>query len=408
MKVTGSKAMLLKRIKSAHRKSRFVGTIYLLANIALVVLACLPLLSSAEGSLSVITLESGFALGTFYQPIVDVINGTETLSGGFLIEFIPAVVYILMLVILLVNMIRSFSQLKMLYTRKASRTLGYNRNMFAMDELGKLFASSFATVVILNFENAMLFTGGEVTLYGWIGLAFCLFVHFFCGVIGGKVSLFEVLNADENAARSYHLDCGQFFNGVVKISDVAGPAKVKELKRIPAMGVYFFRNLFQIVATGAMIWAFAKVNILNYALEDLLGVGWPENLGTSIVPMALEVGLLLCLFILIKHATAQTEFNRLGMDGRGMRNFKVFSLFYFFIAVGFTVFLFLNDPQLNYMATLPMVGVSLVAFWLDVIIHSRADNTEKVKKSKKRYGVFFNDMEDATYDDVAKREELSL
>ena len=85
-----------------------------------------------------------------------------------------------------------------------------------------------------------------------------------------------------------------------------------------------------------------------------------------------------CVLVIIKHATATTEFNRFGMAGKGMTNYRAFSFCVFLLAGGafvFNYFLVQSDSSIYnfvYVAAIAF-GVSLV----DWIFSPSVNNEEQ-------------------------------
>jgi len=389
MKVTNSKATPLKRrIKAVHRRARFVGTLYWLATIALAALACLPLLKTEENLLWV---------GGFYGPILGLIDGTETFSMEFLFTLVPVALYALMLIGLFINIIRCFANFSWLYTGKACHEHGCNRNLFAMEKLGKIFSASFASIILCNYVNGLVFFSGDITLYALIAIAAGLFIHFVCGVLGSKVTLF--LDVTKKSSKNYHFT----YNGICGwIYPTDNVIRLREVKREHKVTVFFFRNLFQVVFAAGLVYMFASINFLDNAVYDILvGNGIDTMLGNPIlaVPAVLEVLMLLCLVVLIKHATGTTEYNRDCMEGKGMKNFKVFALFIFLLSVGLAVY-FIMDKEEDIMSPIIMAVVAFVAFLLDVIIRPRREDEKEQK-----VGVFYHDVPTTSLDNVIGEDE---
>lgn len=305
MKRITSKAVLLKkRVKSIQGRAKFVGVLYLLGILALAAAAAtLGLLNG-----TVIAPDSEFPavvlpVLTFYQPIVDVFSNLNALTMTMVMNAVAALFFTIMLLVMAINILRALSKLNWLFKVRASYTNGFNRNMYAMDDLGKIFSSSLAALVICNLFIYLLSDAATITTYGYIAVGGGLFFHFVCGLIGGTVTLFTT---GEN---------------------------VEEEPREHGLVAFFFRNLIQLAAAGAILYFFVPNSIFAAGLRDvlehliLMDFAWfGENL-MALIPFAVEVVLWLCVIVLIKHATAATEYNRDCMDGAGMKNYAVFAFF---------------------------------------------------------------------------------
>ncbi len=327
---------LRKRVRRAHSKAKAAGTFYLLGALALAVLAFLPALNIAGKDLWMLT---------FYSPIISLFSGTFDLMG-----VIVAVLYLWMVLACLVNFFKCCSKFRWLTKRSWRYVNGYNRNIRAMEDIGKRFSGSFAAIVNVSFLISILQSNTSdvrVTMYAYITLAVGCIIHFIAGLIAGKVSCFDVHGNGGN---------------------------VEEIKREIGISVYFFRNLVQIAAVAAILYFFVPVCTIGAMMADLLGGANPlgGNLITTIVPVALQALITICMFVLIKHATGTTEFNRSGMEGKGMKNYRVFSFFVFLLAVGvFAVDYLLVQPDPITYNFVCVAAIAFVVFLVDCIFKTR-------------------------------------
>ena len=326
---------LRKRVRKVHRKAGFAGTLYLLGALALAVLAFLPTLNIGGEDLWV---------ASFYLPVQDALGGVLDWIG-----VITAVLYLWILLVAVMNFFKCFSKLGWL-TRRSSRYVnGYNRNMRAMEEMGKRFSGTLGAIVCLSLLIWVL-QASEVALasYAYITLGVGLGVHFLAGLVAGKVSWFDVHGNGGN---------------------------VEEVKRECGIFVYFFRNVLQLAAVAGILYFFLPKCTIGSAIESWLGGVNPleDDIIKNVLPVALEALIVLCLFVLIKHATATTEFNRLGMEGRGMKNYRVFSFFVFLLAGGVVAveYLFVNPETIVY-EWIYIAAIALGVFLADCIFKTRA------------------------------------
>ena len=327
---------LKRRVKKAHSKSKFVGTLYLLGALALAVIACLPSFEINGTKLWVLE---------FWKPIKNLFNA----STRNYFDALVAVLYAFVIISAVFNFLKCFSKLGWLSKRSLKYVNGYNKNMDAMEALGKLFSGTLGAYVIFHFLIYVLVPVGavKITMIAYAGLGVGLFFHFICGLSGGTVSRFHI-------------------KGNV--------GEIEEEKRPCRMFVYFFRNLVQLVATTAIIYYFVKNCNFNEFMVTALSFKnpLPSGLMKGILPLALKVVILLCLLVLIKHATASTEYNRMGIEGAGMKNFRVFSLFVTLASGGlFAVEHFVNKTQPVSYAFAIIAGIAFVAFLVDCIFKSR-------------------------------------
>jgi hypothetical protein len=362
MKRNHSKAALLvKRVKKVQGRAKFVGFLYLLGAIALAAaVVALPMLSGT------VLGNAMLPVLTFYAPIVALFEGgagsimanLQGLTEAGVAELLVSLFYAFLLLGVVINMLRAFKKLKWLFKRRASYTNGFNRNMYAMDDLGKRFSGSFGALVnfylliyLLSAVNAEV----TVTMYGLITVGAAAFIHLFAGIIGARVTLFTL---DDN---------------------------VQEIRREFGVFTYFVRNLIQIAAVGAIVYFFLPVATLGAELPKLTQALIAVDVAAIVnIPVLVELVAWLCIFVLVKHATASTEFNRDGIDGAGMKNFAVFS---FFAAIAIAALVVLPMvgvvpavEEMN-MQIVTTAGIALGAFLLDVIIKSRRPKAKKKKKA---------------------------
>lgn len=339
MKRTHSKvASLRKRIKAVQGRAKFVGIIYLLGALALL----------AAGVYFPILVGTCISDGAFlpvltcYQPLVAFVGGdikANLADQEMVLNVAVSLFYIFMVLALVFNALRSIAKLGWLFKRRASYTNGFNRNMYAMDDMGKRFSGSLAAIIIFNLLTYLVLGGATISNYAYIVLGAGLAIHFFAGLIGGTVTLFTTGDTIEEEPREY----GLF--------------------------TYFVRNVIQIAAVGAIIYFLVPQSVLADGIGKVLAKEFTKDL----LPAAIELVAWLCILVLIKHATAATEFNRDCMDGAGMKNFAVFS-FLTALAVGGLIALpylgIVAATELN-MSYVYVAAIAFVAFLLDCIIKSR-------------------------------------
>lgn len=337
-----------RRIRKTRSKAQWVGFFYLIGTILLTALACLPTLNIN-------------GMGLFGMP-----EGTNTLfaaiSGASTLDYVRIALYAIMILVVVINLFKSFSKLGWLYKKKASKTYGLNRNVYAMQSMGKLFSNSFAIILINNFLIVLLsgsYAGGltnfdafkDVLINDMFinllpNIAFIIAVgvvfHLLCGWLGAKASLFTT---EEGV-------------GVV------------EQKRQVGRFASLFRNILQIVVALAIPYLVLKLNVVDAFVGSILGTG--ATAPDSILAI-LQLVIVLCWLVLIKHATATTEYNAEGADGAGMKNFTVFIFFtlvasaamYFMNSATYGMFDFANEAGLCAVA---LLGISFVMFIIQVLM----------------------------------------
>ena len=322
---------LRKRVKKAHAKAKFAGVLYLLGTLALVAFACMPMLKIGGSPLSItncFAMISGVSLGT-----------------------ISAVLYLLIVLTCVVNFFKCFRKLGWLSKRSERYVNGFNRNAGAMELMGKFFSRSFSRFINLYFLIYILNNASFVNVtMAYLVLAIGLVVHFFAGVVGGKVSYFNV----------------------------GGPnGEVEEEKRSISMFVYFFRNLVQVAVTAFIIYTFAPISKVGDIVSGILGGG---SMPTGIVSVAIQAAIVLFTLVLVKHATGITEYNRFGIEGAGMKNNKIFS-FLVAVVAGAAYALKMAEPVDAYMT---IAVAAFVSFLVDCIFKSKFKDKENKPSKKQR------------------------
>lgn len=347
-----------KRVRKVQAKARFVGLLYLLGALGLAALACMPMLTFDGKPLGITS---------FYKPYLNLFSESKDVFSVLI-----ATLYLFVVLSAVINALRCLGKLGDL-TQNNSKQMGrYNKTMQAMDEMGRLFSGSLAAIVIFHFLIWM-FVGDSAKValvmpFAYITLGAGLAIHFLAGLLHGKVHYFQV-------------------GGHV--------ANVVEVKRECGLFVYFFRNLVQVAATAGILYYLVANSLLSPIMKTLAAFGNPiegMELIPSIVCRVLQIFMVIFTVVLIKHATATTEFNLEGMEGKGMKNYRVFSFLTFLFAIGFVVvhalkaeFKEVLNANMDYLI---IAGIALVAFLVDCIFVSR---TKKAKEEEKDEEEVFND-----------------
>ncbi len=338
-----------RKAKKMHKKAKRVAWIYLLGLLAMAVLSLLPCLQikyeNGNGGLF-----GNLCITNFFRPIFAVFSGK---FDGALV----GVIYLVMVIITMRNLIRSFSYVHKATKKNYRNVSAFNRNVAAMEELGDIFSSSLATMVVCYFlmylltpmEGTFSISRGEnaFTLMGYIALAVGLVVHFVAGTYGGTSSLFLV--------------------GVT----------VEEKKRKDSVWLYFLRNFIQVVVVAAVVYMVAPVfTLYKYIPGFKISELFAEDL---MVMLGVILQLLSAIFIviLLVRVTSSVEFGLTGMDASGMRKYAVFVL----IVGVFCVGLFIVDKDwltgkmiYNYLIA---AVAGIVGFVLDLMIRPKDDKEDR-------------------------------
>ncbi len=373
-RINSKTTILRKRVRAIQGRAKFVGILYLLGSIGLAALvACMPLLTG-----TCLTDGKKFPVLTFYIPLKDLfkggVKGLRSLGVEQMCNAFTALLFGILLLTLLINVLRSIGKLGWLFKRKASYANGFNRNMYAMDDMADRYSSSLAAIVSINLL-VYLFTGTGVkfTNFAYVTLGVGFGVHFIAGLIGGTVTLFTT---------------GE---------------RLEEQEREGGLFVYFIRNLIQIAAVAAIVFFLAKESVFFTELKNLLDklvvqkAGFKSIQWKTLIPAGVELVAWLIVFVLIKHATAETEFNRDGIAGAGMRNFTVFS-FFAVLAIGALVafpYLGIGGAKVLNKNLVIAAAVAFVAFLFDCILKSRQSDYDDFDTD-----AYFRDGENARYNNT--------
>lgn len=358
MKRINSKAALIKhRVGVIHGRAKFVGVLYFLGTIAITVLAMLS--TMIDGTVLAVAKKFpafNVPAKSFYKPIVRLIRNLNALTADIVLDAMVGALYAVLVLTLVINVFKALSKLGWLFKRRASYTNGFNRNMYAMDDLAKCFSSSFSAVIILYLQAYLLTANAEtdlsVNMVGYLTLALGLVIHLLCGVVGGTVTLFTTADNMEEEPREF----GVF--------------------------VFFVRNLVQIVATAVILYFLTPQSALNDGLKEVIyhvveekNTAWLKENVKLLIPLVVEFLAWICIFVLVKHSVSDTEFNRDCLDGAGMKNFTVFSLFTALFVVALialpTLKIGAELEQEKMMALMITAAVAFVAFLFNCIVKPR-------------------------------------
>ncbi len=319
---------LKKRILRTRSRAKFVGVIYLLGVIALAAAACLPLMIHDLAPVGVMKFWKSFMPKNIDMKTA---KGVTVLATSGL--------YALMLLGVVINVFRALGKLSWLNKKNASRAYGFNRNVFAMEDLGRIFSGSFAVIMTTYFLIAILCPTYKINYLLLITLGGGIVIHFLAGYWGAKTGYFDI-------------DDGQ----------------VVEQKRLAGRFAPLFRNVLQVVALVVMMYCFLEANTLSTMVSKTALKNITKDTA-NLISVAAQAVIVLCFFVLIKHATAITEYNIDGAHGAGMKNFTVFSFFVFLAAggaVAYKYFVVAGKVLDKYM--LVVAGVAFVMFIIQLIM----------------------------------------
>ncbi len=351
-------AYIRRRVAKNRHRAEFVGVIYLFATIALAALACLPMLDSAYAPVGI-------------QNIMTLFSGTIVLETTMdVIKLVNAALYVLMLLGLFINIIRSLANLSHLFKKKVSRVYGLNANLDAMESMGVLFSGSFASVINFHFLIYILADKPNLTSNLVIAAVLGLAVHFLCGFWSTKLSVFE------------------------KDAQVG----IIEHKRAFSRALPIFRNVLQFVAVCAMLYYFVFGSTLSNYVNLLFatdGVNKIVENYMTCLPFVLQLLAAIWLMVLVKHATGVSEYDFRGPEAEGQHNHRIFSFLTLLTAgaifacrymLGEASFaqvgeaIVVTSERSFDMYFLVIAGVAFVSFLLDCIFKLRFAEEEEPRK----------------------------
>ncbi len=351
---TSQKYVYMKqRITKAQGKAKTIGFLYLFAILAIFAFIYAPIalaIAGANGNADLLK----WAENLLPISVSGSDMGLLSILGGITAD----IAIIVMCITLLVNVIRALCKLGWLYKRKASRVYGFNRNVYAMDDLGKIFSSSFATAVSAYLLLACVMAEVAVSLCGWIFLAVGLLIHFVCGLAGGNVSVFDIEN------------------GVVE--------QKREVGRVSVV----VRNVLQLAASVALMYFvltthmlrvhFAAFDDVIYEIESVQALlDNPMQLMPLLLPVIEIVGVLFVLGML-RYALGTTEFDIEGKETAGRKKFMLLSFLALVCFGGSLAYTYLIAKTELPQATLIITAIAAAAFLLEIILCA----FPKVKRDK--------------------------
>ncbi len=346
---------LRKRIARNRGRAKFIGFLYLLATMALTAaVVWFPLLTHDMVSLEITKFWEIFKPAT--------LKTLRLSNTDLLYQVVVTGLYALMLFGLVINALRALGKLGWLFKKSANKSYGFNRNVYAMEDLGKIFSGSYVLVFFTYFLIAIMCknwngTSCQIDKFKFLAvLGGGIFAHFFCGIVGAKV-------------RYYDFDQ----QGIVEATRVVG-------RFAP-----FFRNLLQLACVGALMYFYLKITTLNTIIPNLLSKSGLEAFikdMPGLIDAAAQVALILCLFVLAKHATATTEYNFDGVHGSGMKNFRVFAFFTFLIAGGVIGYGYLMVKDYEHDANMLYVGAIAFAMFVVELLMRKMPKFPTDKKSR--------------------------
>ncbi len=342
---------LKKRINRNRRRATFVGVLYTLGAIVLA-LATLILPIPPKNQMGI-------------QYVAD--TASAMLAGDpaaylseNLFEVVKLLLYVITLIVVFVNVIRAFKRRRWLFVKTANEEYGFNRNAYAMFDLGYIYSASLTALTINGFLLIFL---------SKVKLAKCLLflaivaagiaAHFFCAFLGSKISFFDV---EDNQVVEEKREIGRF--------------------------APLFRNGMQVLACMLFMWGFIRV--VNNGLSL-------DNSGLMVVILAA----IPCWFVLLTHAFGISEYSIEGPHGAGMKVSRVFFLLVALIslvasigawgtyvnavvadpATFFESFWRMSEPERTLMA---LFVLSLFMFILEMLMR-KAPQTAAEKEEDKLY-----------------------
>ena len=341
---------MYRRVKSTRNKAQWVGMLYLLGTIVLAALAVLPTLN----------IDYVNVLGSM-KPLWADLDGL-----GANVATISRVLYAIILLTVVINVFKSLGKLGWLYKRKASKTYGFNRNAYAMQDMAKYFARSFA-VILINTLLIVVINGawGNTAWTEIGGLVDALKAN---STVFANFDLFGVITLElptilfvVAAGVVFHLILC-FWGGKISMFVAEEGVGVYEEKRTLGRFAPLVRNLFQVVfvlVVGVLLLEISTIDaFVANALAGTINVE---------IPVILQLVMVLAWMICTVHAVNPTEFNVDGAEGKGMKNYG----FFMFVIFGVAAYNWYNsDPNFTFALSneLLLAGVALLACLIELIV----------------------------------------
>ena len=343
---------LKRRISKNRAKAKFVGFLYLLGLFVTVALSCMGLISVNDKRLNLMCIVSVFTSGKI---------------KSFL--FLASVGYALTLVIMLICVIKCICSLKWLFKRKASKLYGFNRNAYAMDDMGKCFSFAFASAVSIHFLIALVMDG-EVTLslFAYAFLGFGVVLHLLCGVIGGTVSLFST------------------------------DGMLYEEKREVGSFAPFVRNVFQIALTATAGYFLVKGSTLRSVIDELIKGGVTVLTGntSTLITFGLQIAIALWLVIMTGYIFSNKEYDPDGADATGRKSYLWLSLLLLLTAGGLVAFAQMVAKIAIDSAFITIAGIAFAGVFIELCLLRLPINKYEAQLDEVETGVLMNE----NYDDI--------
>ena len=301
------------RVRSVQGKAKFVGVAYLCGTVALA--AAVMIVCVLTGTC--LSTENGFLpIVAFFKEITGLFSngiGAVFASAESILKLLILLIYAGLALTAVICVFCALFKLDWLFKRRASKLYGFNRNMYAMDDISKCYSVTLGAIVVCNLLICLLslevvdgVMTQQISLFGGLLLGVGILLHFFLGLLEGKVSLFTT---------------GE---------------KIEEEKREFGLSVYFWRNLVQLVAVVAVLWFFVPQSQCRTTLVEMLtevaenkNFGWVMKNLIDLIPFAVEILAWIFVIAMIKHTLNSTEFRRESESGTNMKNFAACSFFAF-------------------------------------------------------------------------------
>ena len=284
----GRHVYMKQRIYSSQRKAKWIGIMYLLATFVVTILACLPHMAISDP-----TYPPNVSLGAE----INVFDMIENFSGDIL-PFVVIVIISTMYDILFLNIIRVCIKLGWLFKKNASRLYGFNRNMYAMDDMSRIYSCTLSTTIVFHVF-IILFAGKvEFDPITFILLGVGLLFHFVLGILGGHVSIFDT------------------------------ESRIVEIKRECGTFSAFFRNAVQLVVVGVLAFVMMEGNSILPFVQALIterGAVFKGDLAPVIMSIS-QIVLLGVWVLMVVYATGVKEFDMEGRHAPGRNAFLVYAL----------------------------------------------------------------------------------
>lgn len=379
---TIEKSVIIKKIKKVHGWAKFVGFLYLLATLAVAAIVAL-----------VPTMEIVYPVDRGGEIVNEVLNlsalsifdvfSFEKFDTAVALRIVVSSVYLILLLILLINIIRSLFKLGGLFRLKVKWTVTeetFNENVEAMEGMGKVFSSSFANSVV-GLAFIYMLAGIEYTTIGagmFLFIGACFAFYFFCASMSRLASRFYPHKTERE-----------------------WPFWPRKQREISSGWVAFVRNIMRIALVFALLALFTQVcGIHEFVVGVLTATDFSVifNDINALIGVALELVVLSIIYAQVGMATSQREYylaafiyttERLeGARYMGIKRFLIVSILGLIVNIGFIVWTIIGGGDI--LLPIFMVLISVAICFIPVFMSAIQKRAPEKVNLQTEMGTVFN------------------